>query len=432
MSKQLLIIVCNIAIVLATTAQAQQAVTLSIDALASNVVANNPERRFYVEQIGLAGIERDASNRLPDPEMSVEFGERRTADGITGMPTGKGPTYGVSIMQPLDFAGRGALREAIAGHQIALARIGLAQFDATLASRARSLGYAWFVAGQKAAAARDVAARMRRLAQVMEQRDPAGPAPMLDVAILEAGAMTSERNATAADVQANVMIYELNQLRSAPLDARIRINPPDVPLPGLPPVVRLAQDVDAHNFELQSLRAQSQQQRLRVDLAQKSRLPSVAVGPYYNHAKSDIRETNFGIRLSTTLPLWNSQAVGVAQEQSRQSQSNTALLAAKRRVARQVYEQAALYEAKRRTLAGWSASAIDKFAAAATAAENNFRQGAIPVATYVEMQRQYLDALSAMLDTKREALDALLVLRALNGGRSLLGDTTHGLGGTTQ
>ncbi|RTL50101.1 MAG: TolC family protein [Bradyrhizobiaceae bacterium] len=419
MSKQLLIIVCNIAIILATPVQAQQALSLSIDALASNVVTNNPERRFYVQQIGLAGIERDASNRLPDPEMSVEFGERRTADGITGAPTGEGPTYGVSIMQPLDFAGRGALREAIAGHQIALARIGLAQFDATLASRARSLGYALFVAGQKAAAARDVAARMRSLAQVMEQRDLAGPAPALDVAILEAGAMTSERNAVAADVQAATMIYELNQLRGSPFDVRIRINAPDVALPALSSVVHMAQGVDANNFELQSLRAQSQQQRLRVDLAQKSRLPNVAVGPYYNHAKSDIRETNFGVRLSTTLPLWDSQAAGVAQEQGRQSQSDAALIAAKRRVARQVYEQATAYEARRRTLAGWPASAIDKFAAAATAAENNFRQGAIPVATYVEMQRQYLDALSAVLDTKREALDALLALRVLNGGRSL-------------
>lgn len=112
-----------IAIVLMTPAQAQQATTLSIDALAKTVIANNPERRFYMEQINLAGIERDASNRLPDPEMSVEFGERRTTDVVTGAPTGSGPAYGISIMQLIDFAGRGALRQAIAGHQIALARI---------------------------------------------------------------------------------------------------------------------------------------------------------------------------------------------------------------------------------------------------------------------------------------------------------------------
>jgi cobalt-zinc-cadmium efflux system outer membrane protein len=421
MPKPLLIIICITPIILATPAQAQQAATLSIDALARTVIASNPERRFYVEQIGFAGIERDASDRPLDPEMSVEFGERQTADGVTGTPTGAGPTYAVSILQPIDFAGRGALRQAIAEHQIALARIGLAQFDATLVSRAQSLGYALFAAEQKSAAARDVAARMRTLAKVMAQRDAAGPAPALDIAILEASAITSERNAAAADAQANMIVYELNQLRNAPFGARIRINRPDVPLPALPSPDRMAKDVDANNFELQSLRAQSQQQGLRVNLAQRSRLPTVAVGPYYSHAKSDIRETNFGVRLSTTLPLWNSQAAGVAQEQGRQSQADVTFLTAKRRITRQVYEQAALYEAKRKTLAGWPASATEKFAAAATAADDNFRQGAIPIATYVEMQRQYLDALSAVLDTKREALEASLQLRALNGGRGFGG-----------
>ena len=424
MPKVLLIIVCTVAVVLVRPVRAQQATPLSIDALARNVVANNPERRFYVEQIRFAGVERDASDRLPDPELSVQFGERSASDVVTGAPTGSGPTYAVSIMQPIDFAGRGALRQAIAEHQIALARIGLAQFDAILASRARSLGYALFAADQKAAAARDVAARMRSLAKMMAEREPAGPGPALDAAILEAAAITAERNATVADAEAIALVYELNQLRSAPLSARIRIARFDVPLPALPPVDRMAQDVGINNFELQSLRAQSQQQGLRVDLARKSRVPMVAVGPYYDHAKSDIRETNVGVRLTTTLPLWNSQAAGVAQEEGRQTQADVALVAARRRIVRQVYEQAALYETKRRALAGWPSSVSDKFAAAATAADNQFRQGAIPIATYVEMQRQYLDALTAVLDTTRQALEASLQLRALNGG--------HGFGGVAR
>ena len=421
MLKLLLIIVRISTIILVTPAFAQQAAVLSIDALANSVVASNPERRFYFQQIGLAGVERDAADRLPDPEAAFELGERRMADGLTGAPKGAGPTYGLSIMQPLDFAGRGALRRAIAEHQIALARLGLAQFDATLASRARSLGYALFAAERKAAAARDVAARMRELARVVEQRDPAGIATTLDTAILDAGAITAERNAAMADSETSTIVYELNQLRGAPLKARLRIAPPDITLPGLPSVERMAQQAGINNFEIQSLRAQLQQQGLRVDLAQAARVPNVSVGPYFNRAKSDSRETNFGIRLTTTLPLWNSQAAGLAQELSRQSQGDAALLAANRRIARQVYEQAAYYEAKRRALAGGPAGATEKFAAAATAAADSYRQGAIPIATYVEMQRQYLDALSALLDTRREAMEAMLQLRALNGGRSFDG-----------
>lgn len=421
MPKLLLIIVRMLTIVLAAPACAQQAAVLSIDALAATVVTSNPERRFYFQQIGLAGAERDASDRLPDPEMGFELGERRMADGLTGEPKGAGPTYGVSIMQPLDFAGRGALRRAIAERQIALARIGLAQFDATLTSRARSLGYALFAAEQKAVAARDVAVRMRGLARVVEQRDPAGVASVLDATILDAGAITAERSAALADSEANAIIYELNQLRGASLKVRIRIAPPDVTLPSLPSTERMVQQAGINNFEIQSLRAQLQQQGLRVDLARAARIPNVSIGPYFNQAKSDSRETNFGVRLTTTLPLWNGQAAGVAQELSRQSQGDAALLAVSRRIIRQVYEQAANYETKRRVLATWPASAAEKFAAAAAAADVSYRQGAIPVATYVEMQRQYLDALSALLDTRREAMEAMLQLRALNGGYSFDG-----------
>jgi cobalt-zinc-cadmium efflux system outer membrane protein len=417
MPTWLSIIISTAALALAAPAHAQPPKPVSIDALANIVVSSNPERRFYVQQIGLAGVERDAANRLPDPEIAFELGQRRTSDVLTGTPTGDGPTYGVSLMQPLDFAGRGALRRAIAEHQVALARIGLAQFDATLVSRAHSLGYSLFAAEQKAIAARDVATRMRALAEVVAQREAAGPAPTLDAAILEAGAITAERNAATAEAEAHASLYELNQLRGAPLGTSIRVARPDIRLVALPAVGRMTREVDANNFELQSLRTQTRQQGLRVDMAEKSRVPNVAVGPYYNHAKSDIRETNFGVRLTTSLPLWNSQAAGVAQEQSRQSEANVALLAAQRRIARQVYERAALYETKRRALANWPISAADKFAATAAAADNLFRQGAIPIATYAEMQRQYLDALSAVLDTRREALEASLQLRALNGGR---------------
>ena len=104
MLKLLLIIVRISTIILVTPAFAQQAAVLSIDALANSVVASNPERRFYFQQIGLAGVERDAADRLPDPEAAFELGERRMADGLTGAPKGAGPTYGLSIMQPLDFA----------------------------------------------------------------------------------------------------------------------------------------------------------------------------------------------------------------------------------------------------------------------------------------------------------------------------------------
>ncbi|WP_084581861.1 TolC family protein [Sphingomonas azotifigens] len=404
---------------LATPALAQSGPAVSLDALARDVVANNPERQFYQQQIDAAGVVREAAGRWADPEATVEFGQRRATDVNTGALNGEGMTYAVSVTQPIEFGGRVALRRAIADRQVALARIGLQQFEATLAARARSLGYRLFAADEKAGAARAVANRMRTLAQVIVARDPAGPSPQLEATALQASAISAERSAAAADAEANAILYELNQLRGAPFAARVRIVRPDMSLPDLPPDGALVSKASANNFELQALRAQFEQQGLRVDLARKARIPVVSVGPYYDRARSDIRETNVGVRLTTSIPLWNRQAGDVAAEQGRQAQANAALIAAERRIAREVFDQAAQYQAKREALAKWEGASAQHFAAAAAEADRNYRLGAIPLTTYTQMQQAYLEATSAILDTRRDAIEALLQLRALNGGNPL-------------
>ena len=257
---------------------------------------------------------------------------------------------------------------------------------------------------------------MRELARVIVSRDPAGPAPRLEAASLQGGAISAERTAAMADTEANSALYELNQLRGAPFTARLRITRPDMSLPDLAAGQVLAERASANNFELKALRLQFEQQGLRVDLTRKARIPILGVGPYYDRARSDIRETNYGVRLSTTIPLWNRQAGDVAVEQGRQAQANATLIEAERRIARSVFDQAAQYEAKRQAVAKWDGASPQSFASAAEDADRNYRLGAIPLTTYMQMQQTYVDATNAVLDTRREALEALLRLRALNGG----------------
>ncbi len=413
-------VLTGLACIVAAPALAQSpAPAVSLDALVQDVIANNPERQFYRRQIDTAGVERDAAGRWADPEAVVEFGQRRAQDVNLGNVTGEGQTYAVSVVQPIEFGGRIALRRAIAERQVSLARIGLQQFDATLAARVRSLGYGLFAADEKAGAAREVANRMRTLARTILARDPAGPSPALEAASLQASAIGAERTAATADADANAMLYELNQLRGAPFAARIRIIRPDTSLPAIGSSQTLAANATENNFELKALRVQFEQQGLRVDLARKARLPNVSVGPYFDRARSDIRETNYGVRLSTSIPLWNRQAGDVAIEQGRQAQANATLINAERRIAREVFDQAAQYEAKREALTRWDGNPPQRFAQAAADADRNYRLGAIPLTTYTQMQQAYIDATNAVLDTRREAIAALLQLRALNGGNGL-------------
>ena len=48
-------------------------------------------------------------------------------------------------------------------------------------------------------------------------------------------------------------------------------------------------------------------------------------------------------------------------------------------------------------------------------ADRHYRLGAVPISTYVELQKQYLEAVEGLLDTKAEALAAASVIETLTG-----------------
>ena len=402
---------------LASPALAQPA-ALSIEALAAEVVAGNPERQYLARQISLAQTGVKAAGRLADPEIAVEFGERRTDNPLTGQRLGDGPAFAVSILQPIEYNGRLPLRKAIAEGNVTLARLGLAQFEATLAGRARTLGYRLFAADARAEAAAQVAARMRNLAGVLVARDPAGTAPRLEAAVLEAAAINAERTAAEAQAAYNSALYELNGLRGQPFPARLRIlRPPGAP-PPLPDVAVLADRLESGNFELLALKTQLEQQGLGVRLAEKSRAGAISIGPFLNRDRGDVQDQVIGMRATTTLPLWNRQEGEVAAAESREAQGQAALIAARRRLLSSLHADAALYRARADALAKWPGDAPQRFAAAAAEADNAYRLGAVPLATYVQMQTGWLDALTAVLDTRAGLWEAQENIRILTGGDS--------------
>lgn len=405
-----------LSILLASPALCQPAgAAISIDALAAEVVAGNPERQFLARQISLAQTGVQAAGRLADPEIAVEFGERTTDNPVTGQRLGDGPAFSVSILQPIEFNGRIPLRKAIAEGNVTLARTGLAQFEATLAGRARTLGYRLFAADARAEAAAQVAARMRNLAAVLVARDPAGPAPRLEAAVLEAAAISAERTAAEAQATYNTALYELNALRGQPFPARVRIARPPASPPPLPDVSVLADRLEGGNFELMALKTQLQQQGLSVRLAEQSRAGAISIGPFLNRDRGDVRDQVVGVRATTSIPVWNRQAGEVAAAQSRAAQGEAALIAARRRLLVQLHGDAALHRARSAAMAKWPADAPQRFAAAAEEADSAYRLGAVPLATYVQMQTGWLDALTAVLDTRAGLWEAQENIRILTG-----------------
>lgn len=396
---------------------AADAVPLSLEALASEVLEKNPELAFYRSEIAAAKGEQRNATALANPELATSIGAKRAKDAA-GNVLGEGAAWSVALQQPFEWPGRLALRKAIASRQVALAELGLDNFRNALASRTRTLAFSVFVAQQQADAAHEISERLQALAEVVVQRDPAGVTPRLEQRIIEASAIVAQKRATDAHVAVRNVLIELNQLRGQPLASPLRIA--DTPLKfALPPdpelLLALAR---TNNFELRQRVAELEQQGFRVDLAKNERYPAVTVGPFISGERAGDRERTVGVGVSFPLPLWNRNTGNIEVAQARREQAQTALNVAQRDVERKVSETWLQYTARIHEITRTRPDAAQDFRETADLADRHYRLGAVPLATYIEMQKQYLEALEALLQTKQEALQASEQLHLLTG-RSL-------------
>lgn len=393
---------------------AASAKALSLEELAREVRDGNPELDFYRAEIAAARAGRKSAARWENPEISAELGSKRVWERH-GAALGDGVAWSVALAQPFEWPGRLALRKAIANQQIEIAELGLQHFQAALATRAHSLGHAVLAARQKADAAQEVAARYRALLNVVVQRDPAGVTPLLDQRILEAGSIVLSRRATDAEREVQAALLELNQLRGQPASAPLHLTGQLVVTTNSPPLAWLLEVAATNNFEIRMRQVELAQQGFQVRLARNERYPRVTVAPYYAAEKANDEQRIVGVGVSLPLPLWNQNQGGIEAATAREQQAEASLRVMFRAVERQVTDHALALQTKLAEMAQWRPGAEQQLREAADLADRHYRLGAVPVTTYLEMQNQYLEALDALLATRREALEHRQQLELLSG-----------------
>ena len=176
-------------------------------------------------------------------------------------------------------------------------------------------------------------------------------------------------------------------------------------------LIALAQ---TNNFELRLRATELEQQGFRVALAKNERFPTISIGPSISEERrASVSELSalgspcrcrFGIEIAATLKRpgrasprrkYRSPFYGArSSERWRKPASST-----RRKSAR--FEN------------GPIPSSI--FARPPSSADRHYRLGAVPIATYVELQKQYLDAVESLLDTRKEALEAAGRTRVADG-----------------
>jgi outer membrane protein, heavy metal efflux system len=396
-----------------STTNAQPVGAHTLDALVAEALEKNPELKFYEAEITAAKAGRKTAGLLGNPELSGGVGQKRVTGG--GL-SAEGVAWSVSVVQPFEWPGRIGLRKAIANHDIELAQLGYGRFKIALAGRVRTLAYGLFAAQEKSAAATEVAERFKALREVLVQRDPAGLTPLLETRVIEATELNAQRKASEESLATQSAMLELNQLRGVAPDARLSIS--QTQLAFRPPEEKSALLTLArtNNFELKVRAVELAQQGFRVDLARNERHPTLSVGPTYSEETvGRERERIIGVGISLPLPLWNRNKGNIEAAAARQMQAEVSLSVTERDILRQTIEAALTYETKLREMAKWRPDSVQHFKEAAEVADRHYRLGAVPISTYVELQKQYLDAVEGLLDTKKEALEAAAQLELLTG-----------------
>ncbi len=394
-----------------------------LDDLVNEALEKNPELNFYRAEIAAARGGRKSAGAWQNPEVSAEIGQKRVKDS-SGALLGEGAAWAVSVSQTFEYPGRLSLRKAIANRDIQLAELGFAQFKLALAARVRSLSYNIFIAQEKLAAAREVADRFQALTEVFVQRDPAGVTPVLETRIIEASTITLQRQASGASIAAQATLLELNQLRGQSPGAAVRVTGARLNFQQAPALETLLDTARTNAFELRIRQAELEQQGFKVSLAKNERFSGVTVGPFISQAKAADAERIIGVGVSMPLPLWNRNTGNIETAKAREQQAQTSLLLTQREVERRVMESALDLQVKLDEMSKWRADSVQKFREAAELADRHYRLGAVPISTYVELQKQYLEAIEAMLETKKESLAAAQTLEQLTGSSPLVSVTT--------
>lgn len=386
----------------------------TLEALAAQALAENPELKFYEAEVAAARGERKSAGAWANPELSAEAGRKRVRGGGA---TVEGSAWALSVEQSFEWPGRTTLRKAIADRQVELAEAGLAQFKAALAAEVRRRGFAYWAASRRAEAAREVSERDAELVATLVQREPSGVAPLLEARSIEAAAIKRRLGATAAAQEAQCALFELNALRGRPIDTALTLSEPKLAFAGLPKTERLLREAATNNLTLRQRQIELAQQGFKVRLSENEAWPSITLGPRYSEEKAGERESVAGVGVSIPLPLWQRNGGQVEAARARELQAQASLRVAQREVERKVREAAATYELHRQAMALWHPDAAGQLREAAALAERHYRLGAVPLATYLEVQSSTLEALDAIYATQAAALQARADLELLTGSK---------------
>ncbi|VVM04313.1 TolC family protein [Methylacidimicrobium tartarophylax] len=389
----------------------------ALDALVAEALARNPEIAYYEGAIGAAKGQVVQARILPYPQI----------EGFAGpwysTPTRGGTAHGwmqeYAIYQPVFFPGKMSLAKAIAEKDVRVAELGLQQFRLSLAMQVRTLAYRLGVATANARIAHEISERANGLVDLLRRRPTAGVQGYLDLRILEGSLVDLQRLARELEQNRTAIQSQINALRSRPSATPVpdTIFPPaEAPSLALPV---LQEQARSRNYALLMRETEIDRAAKSLDAAKLAALPDFSVGPFWIGERGTNFDQGPGIVFTSGLPFWNDNRGNILTAAAQRRQAEALHGSALWSVQSAVAASFATYQTTRKQLAEQSHDVIARLRRAAELADRQYRLGAIPVQTFLEMQRQYLSSAQALYTAALDLQTALLNLENLTAGTTL-------------
>ncbi len=369
-------------VLMAITVRAETA-----DSLIAEALQNNPELRFYTEQI--AALPKPAKSELP------------------------------KIPIPLDYPSREKLRASVLNLDTELAKLYLTEFRHALAGEVRLKAMEYEAATQTAASASDLASRTGALVKMLEERPAAGVTAVIERRILEGASLPFIRTAAEERVQKDRLRVELNGLLGRKPDAPLTVEgalvvPPEPSTPSSDVLLIKIREAEIARG-LAGLNAATEAE-------------AFSVGPWFTREGLGANDAISGM----TRP-------GLSAGSTQAEKRSRLLEDAREKLKREETLRRAALAAAREVANAMPAELIENLQSASDLAERQYRVGALGVNILIEAHREALDAREARNDALTQAwrntLDLELLTLPANpppNGKIIVNPMSSGTGTKTE
>jgi cobalt-zinc-cadmium efflux system outer membrane protein len=373
----------------------------------SMALTNHPAAIAFEANQQAFQAHRNQAGLRPNPE--AEFGA-----GYKDTETDSGYEIDAALNFPIERRGKRAARIGIAESDILIAEADRAQWQRDLELQVRMLAYDYLTASADAEIAREIAERSRAMIDLLKQRPAAGPAMVIELRIIEASLVEFQNSAREFESQRDSAKAALNILLKRDTDSPL-ILIDDLHVPSINyDVVALSASLEKSPALMKRL-AEATRAAREASAAALEAKPDFGVGPYVSREDAGDTETTVGLAISIPLTWRNRNQGMIAAAKARQTEAEAQWESARLSARTELVQLHHLYEAAVAQVESIPPELVSNLHDAADLADRQYRQGAIPVQLFLDMQREFLNVQLLRHNTLLESLTLAAELEWLAG-----------------